>query len=140
MGTVDPMKPDDLLDYALGQLEGPAKDTVETAIADDQRLGLKADRLAQTLGWLLDDGDEIEPPAGLASRTVAFVADRSSKRAAILDYVPARIPFRWADVAVAAGILLAGLLTLLPAMNATRNKVNQAATARLEPGELFDPP
>jgi hypothetical protein len=124
MGTVDPMKPDDLLDYALGQLEGPAKDAVETALADDQRLALKTDRLSQALGWMLDDGDEIEPPAGLASRTVSFVADRASKQV-ILDFVPARVPFRWADVAVAAGILMAGLLTLLPAMNATRNKVNQ---------------
>jgi hypothetical protein len=124
MGTVDPMKPDDLLDYALGQFEGPAKDTVESAIADDPDLSFKADRLALTLGLLLDDGDEIEPPAGLASKTVAFVADRASKRA-ILDFVPARVPFRWADLAVAAGVLMAGLLTLLPAMNATRNKVNQ---------------
>jgi hypothetical protein len=71
MGTVDPMKPDDLLDYALGQFEGPAKDTVESAIADDPDLSFKADRLALTLGLLLDDGDEIEPPAGLASKTVA---------------------------------------------------------------------
>jgi hypothetical protein len=73
---------------------------------------------------MLDDGDPIEPPAGMASRTAAFVIDRTSRRA-ILDFVPARVPFRWADVAVAAGILMAGLLTLLPALNATRSKVNQ---------------
>ncbi len=118
------MNADTLLDYALGQLEGPAKDAVEMALADDQGLAHKADRLSHSLGWMLDDGDDIEPPAGLASKTVAFVADRASKRA-ILDFVPARVPFRWTDLAVAAAILMAGLLTLLPAMNATRNKVNQ---------------
>lgn len=44
----------------------------------------------------------------------------------ILDFVPSRIPFRWTDVAVAAGILLAGVLTLLPAVRQTREKMSQA--------------
>jgi hypothetical protein len=124
MGTVDPMKPDVLLDYALGQLDGPEKDLVEAELARDPAMASEVDRLGLALHLMLDDGQESEPPAALAFRTVAFVADRTSKRA-ILDFVPARVPFRWADVAVAAGILMAGLLTLLPAMNATRNKVNQ---------------
>ena len=118
------MKPDDLLDYALGQLEGPAKEALEAEMANDPILAARVDRLGFTLHRLLDDGGAIEPPVGLASRTTSFVIDRTSKRA-ILDFVPARVPFRWADVAVAAGILMAGLLTLLPALNATRNKVNQ---------------
>jgi hypothetical protein len=124
MGTVDPMKPDDLLDYALGQLDGPAKDEFEADLTRDAALASEVDRLGLALHLMLDDGQEFEPPPGLASRTLAFVAERTSRRA-ILDFVPARVPFRWADVAVAAGILMAGLLTLLPAMNATRNKVNQ---------------
>ena len=118
------MKPDDLLDYALGQLDGPIREEVDRELAGDPTLAARADRLGLALHRLLDDGDAIEPPAGLASRTVAFVADRTAKRA-ILDFVPARVPFRWADVAVAAGVLLAGLLTLLPAMNASRGKSNQ---------------
>jgi hypothetical protein len=121
---VDPMRPDELLDYALGQLEGPASESAEAAIASDPALARRADRLSLALHRLLDDGDLIEPPVGLASRTVSFVADRTSKRA-ILDFVPARVPFRWADVGVAAGVLLAGLLTLLPAVSATRDKMNQ---------------
>jgi len=124
MGTVDPMKPDDLLDYALGQLDDPARDAVEAEFASNPVLAAQADRLELALHQMLDDGETIEPPSGLAFRTISFVADRTSKRA-VLDFVPARVPFRWADVAVAAGILMAGLLTLVPAMNATRNKVNQ---------------
>jgi hypothetical protein len=124
MGTVDPMKPEDLLDYALGQLDGPPREAAEAEFASDPVLASRVDRLGFALHQLLDDGDAIEPPAGLASRTTSFVIDRTARRA-ILDFVPARVPFRWADVAVAAGILMAGLLTLLPALNATRNKVNQ---------------
>jgi hypothetical protein len=124
MGTVDPMKPDDLLDYALGQLEGPASEAAEAALACDPDLASRADRLSLGLQRLLDNDDVIEPPLGLATRTVSFVADRTAKRA-ILDFVPARVPFRWTDVAVAASILLAGVLTLLPAVSATRQKMNQ---------------
>jgi hypothetical protein len=119
------MKPDILLDYALGQLEDPEREAVERELADDPTLASKADRLGQSLHRLLDDGDPISIPHGLSSRTVAFVADRTARRA-IIDFVPARVPFRWADVAVAAGVLLAGLLTLIPAVNATRNQAAQA--------------
>ncbi|WP_435009453.1 hypothetical protein P12x_000705 [Tundrisphaera lichenicola] len=119
------MKPDDLLDYALGQIEGPRRAEIESEIASDPVLALQADRLAKALHRLLDDPEPIEPPEGLASRTIAFVAERRARRA-ILDFVPARVPFRWADVAVAAGILMAGLLTLLPAMKSARDKMSQA--------------
>jgi hypothetical protein len=124
MGTVDPMKPEVLLDYALGQLEGPESEAVEAALACDPDLASRADRLALGLHRLLDDGEEFEPPVGLVDRTVSFVADRTAKRA-ILDFVPARVPFRWTDFAVAASILMAGVLTLLPAVSATREKMNQ---------------
>jgi len=122
---IEAMTPDDLLDYALGQIDGPRRAALEAEIARDPVLARQAERLGQALHQLLDDGDPYEPAAGLTSRTVAFVADRRSKRA-ILDFVPARVPFRWADVAVAAGILMAGLLTLLPAVKSARDKMSQA--------------
>ena len=37
-----------------------------------------------------------------------------------------RLPFRWADFAVAAGIFIAGTLTLLPAIHRSRERMNQA--------------
>jgi hypothetical protein len=125
MGTVDPMTPDILLDYVLNQLDEPDREAAERELADDETLARAADRLGLALHRLLDDGETISLPAGLASRTVTFVADRTARRA-ILDFVPARVPFRWADVAVAAGVLLAGLITLIPAVNAGRNQAAQA--------------
>ena len=119
------MNPDDLLDFSLDLLEGPHRAAAEAAIARDPALGDRADRLGRALRNLLDDGDGPEPPAGLASRTVAFVADRKSRRA-ILDFVPARVPFGWPDVAVAAGVLIAGILTFAPAVKSAREKMSQA--------------
>ena len=126
MEMVDPMKPDDLLDYSLGQLEGQARTLAEADLNHDPDLAARHDRLSLALRQLLDDGDSFEPPAGLANRTVAFVADRKTRRV-ILDLAPRRVPFRWADLAVAAGILVAGLLTLLPAIKSGREQMNQAA-------------
>ena len=40
--------------------------------------------------------------------------------------MPIRLPFRWADFAVAASIFIAGMLTLLPAIQRSRERMNQA--------------
>ncbi len=122
------MKPDDLLDYSLGQLEGHPLAVFEAELIRDPDLAARADRLSSVLRQLLDGGETFDPPPGLAERTSRFVAERKSKRA-ILDFVPRRVPFRWADVAVAAGIMLAGLLTLFPAIKAGREQGNQLACA-----------
>ncbi|HEX8201472.1 MAG TPA: hypothetical protein VF590_13385, partial [Isosphaeraceae bacterium] len=50
-----------------------------------------------------------------------------------LDFVPARVPFRWPDVAVAAGIFLAGVLTLIPAAYRDRLRMGEVnCTANLQ--------
>jgi len=74
---------------------------------------------------LLDDELTIEIPAQLAGRTHAFVAEHGRRRS-LLEYVPMTVPFRWADVAVAASIFLAGLLTLMPAMQRSKERMAQA--------------
>ena len=119
------MKSEQLLDYVLGQLEGPSREEAEAVLAADPALSARVDRLRHAVSLLADDGEGPEPPSGLASRTLSFVSERSHRRA-ILDFVPARVPFRWADLAVAAGIFLAGLLTLLPAVKTGREKMSQA--------------
>ncbi len=39
------MKPEDLLDYALGQLDGPHREAIEAELAIDPALASRADRL-----------------------------------------------------------------------------------------------
>jgi len=123
---VEAMNAQEMLDYALGQLEGPALAQAERRAADDAVLAEQLDRLGRALDHLLDDGDEIEPPSGLARRTVTAVTDHPRRRRSILDFVPVAVPFRWTDIAVAAGIFLAGVLTLLPAVHRSREQMDQA--------------
>ncbi len=71
------------------------------------------DLLSRNLHRLLDDGAAIEPPRGLAQRTIERV-ERRRRWASVRDLAPARPGFRLQDLAVAAGIFVAGLLTLIP--------------------------
>lgn len=128
----DPMNAQEMLDYTLGQLEGSARERAETELSEDPALAERIDRLGRAVHQLLDDGDEIVPPAGLARRTIAFAAEHGQgqrRRRSILDFVPVTVPFRWADVAVAAGIIVASLLTLVPALQRSRDRMNQAGCA-----------
>jgi prepilin-type processing-associated H-X9-DG protein len=119
------MNVQELLDYTLGQLEGPSRERAERELLGDSELAEKVERLSQALYLLLDDGPPADPPADLTSQTVAFVA--ANRRRVLHDYVPMTVPFRWADFAVAAGIFLAGLLTLLPAVQRSKDRMYQAS-------------
>jgi hypothetical protein len=124
----DPMNASDMLDYALGQLVGPARDHAERELAADPAAADIVERLTQSVHRLLDDGATFEPLPGLSRRTLAFVAEYTSapRRRMLLDFVPVTVPFRFADVAVAAGIFIAGLLTLLPAVQKSRERMEMA--------------
>jgi hypothetical protein len=115
-----------VLDYALGQLEGPARLSFEGEISSDPSLKAKCDRLVRAIDQLLDDGQVIEAPADLARRTLKFVDERGRRRRPILDFAPVTVPFRLADVAVAASVLLAGLLTLIPAAQRSKDRMVRA--------------
>jgi len=121
------MNADDLLDLAIGHLDAGRRESTGREVDADPALAERLERLTRRLDTLLDDGgDTIEPPLGLAARTIARVAERRERRP-LLEFAPVRVPFRWADVAVAAGIFVAGLLTLLPAVQRGKDRVNQAA-------------
>jgi len=124
----DPMNAQEMLDYALGQLEDPARQRVDAELKSDPVLAERTERLTRAVAQLVDDGEVIEPPAGLARRTVAHVVEQGRRRS-ILDFVPVTVPFRWADVAVAAGIFAASVLTLVPALQRSKDRVNQAGCA-----------
>jgi hypothetical protein len=115
-----------MLDYSLGLLEdGPHAMVTREAAADPELAG-RLDRLSASLDLLLDDGPGPEPPPGLARQTILRVAERR-RRTNYADVIPMRVPFRWADVAVAASLFLACLLTLVPAVRRSRESWYTAA-------------
>src|SRR5262249_5916573 len=123
--TVDPMNASEMIDYVFGQLDGPAREQVEREASRDSRAAETLERLGRAVHRLVDDGETLEAPPDLARRTVVFVAENRRRRS-ILDFVPVSVPFRWADVAVAAGIFLASVLTLAPALHRSKERMDQA--------------
>jgi hypothetical protein len=120
------MNADHLIDYVLGRLESPEREQLEALLHTDPDVAARVQCLSRAVYLLLDDGDSVSHPAGLAARTIAMVARSRTRPRSILDYVPVRVPFRWADLAVAATIFIASVLTLVPAVQRSRERMNQA--------------
>jgi hypothetical protein len=120
------MTAQDLLDYSLRQLPSEEYDRIERQSASDPLLAERLSKLHHAINALLDDGRDFEPPSDLVARTMRVVATSKSTTQK-LDWIPRRVPFRLADFAVAATVLLAGLLTLTPAVLRMRS---QGITAR----------
>ena len=119
------MNANELLDHALGQTVD--LDHVDKGVAIDSDAARMIEQLSKSIHFLLDDGEGFDPPPGLADRTMRFVSESERQRKTILDFAPSKVPFRWSDVGVAAGIFLAGLLTLLPAVQRSKERVTQAS-------------
>jgi hypothetical protein len=118
------MTPQEIIDYKFGSLDDSRRAQIELEIAAAPHLAEKLYRCHRNIDCLLDDGESYEPPPDLAERTLAFVATARPRRS-IIDLVPVRVPFRLPDVAVAAGIFLAGLVTLLPAVHRSKIQTDQ---------------
>ena len=125
------MNASEMIDLSLGQVDDDRRDRLERGLETDPEAAFRLAQLRSALNAMLDDGDEIEPPADLAARTFQFVAEqkRRRQRSWIHDLRPVSVPFRWADVAMAAGIFLAGLLTLMPAIQRSRAQWQLVACA-----------
>jgi hypothetical protein len=125
-----------LLGYLLGALDEAEHAAVERELAANPQLAEELARLSQNVGrWGLTDEPEIfDAPAGLAGRTCHFVALESRQpeelrgaqraRAAFSlppasDYSESR-RFTWADLLVAAAVLIAGFALLFPALQNSR--------------------
>jgi hypothetical protein len=128
MSTNDqPIAADLLLDGALGQL---SPDEAEALYVRDPRARDRVAELRQSLDTVLDDGDGWDVPAGLFDRVVRAVdGSRVGRAAGVMDFAPSRLPFRLADLAVAALVLGASLLTLAPALQRAHLLQNQMACA-----------
>ena len=59
------MNPDELLEYALGRLEGPGRERLERRIACDPDLAARLARLIRNLRQLLDDGEVASSSPGI---------------------------------------------------------------------------
>jgi len=122
----DAMNAEKMIEIVLCKSEAGQRDADEQALRLDSEQTARLEGLRLVVHRLLDDGAEFEPPPELGRRTVAFVARNRRRPMTLLDHVTTRLPFRWADFAVAAGILLAGTMTLLPAIHRSRERMNQA--------------
>jgi hypothetical protein len=122
----DAMNAEEMIEYVLSKGEGSERDRLDQALLSDPDQMARVERLRLSIHLLLDDGSPYDEPLGLARRTVGFVARNRSRPRTLLEQLPMRVPFRWADVAVAASIFIAGVLTLLPAIQRSRERMNQA--------------
>lgn len=122
------MKAQDLLDYAFHQLDDLGRIEFEREMASDPGLFHRVGRLNESLSRLLDNGEEIEPPAGLAAKTIQTV-ERRKARPHPGDFLPSKSPFRLADFAVAASVFFAATLTLSVPLLRSRAQMDQAACA-----------
>lgn len=125
------MNAEETLDHAFGCLEAHERDEFESRLRTDPGLAERFELLNASIHRLLDDGTAHDPPAGLAERTAAFVAQAKTRtfRHPFQDQPTGRPPFRWADVAVAASIFFVGVLTILPLLQYARDRRNHLACA-----------
>ena len=121
------MNADQMIDYALGQVDVTERIRMERALEDDPELAARAEKLSRAIQFLVDDGDSYDPPRALVSRTLGLVAQARSRGQGqpLFELVPRRVAFHWADFAVAASIFIAGMLTLVPAIQRSRDRMNQ---------------
>ncbi|QDV33393.1 hypothetical protein [Tautonia plasticadhaerens] len=112
-----------LFDEAFGQLGPEQIELLDRASAADPALASRRDRLHRALDLLLDS-DEPEPPPGLADRTFDRIA-RHAEEPRILEFAPNRPRYRWADVGVAAAVMLIGLMSLVPAVRDQSRQAGQ---------------
>jgi hypothetical protein len=122
----DAMNAEEMIEYVLSNKEGSERDQVDRVLLSDPDQMARVERLRSSIHLLLDDGSPFDEPADLARRTIVFVARNRSRPRTFLEQMPMRVPFRWADFAVAASIFIAGVLTLIPAIQRSRERMNQA--------------
>jgi hypothetical protein len=122
----DAMNAEKMIEHALCKMELADSERADRELGLDPEQRARLECLRRAVHRLVDDGPDLEPPPELAWRTVSFVARNRRRPMSLLDQVATRLPFRWADFAVAAGIFIAGTMTLLPAIHRSRERMNQA--------------
>ena len=134
----------ELLGYLLGALDKEEHAQVESTLAQDRALQSDAELLRKGLAPLEADREHFEPSADLWRRTVEFVMLRAGLHggpgAADADVVVRPAPVwtdgpaptrRWrlVDISVAAGILVAAMSVVVPAVIQSRANAQRMACA-----------
>ena len=122
----DAMNAEKMIETVLCRAEASEREPDDPALHLDPKQAARLECLRRAVDRLLDDGAEFEHPPELGRRTLAFVAMNRRRPVSLLEQVATRLPFRWADFAVAAAIFIAGTITLLPAIHRSRERMNQA--------------
>lgn len=125
---------ENLIGYLLHALDSDEEQQVETYLREHPEAEARLNRLRQALAPLASDEGEIEPPPGLAVRTIGRVAEyrcrplpRAPEESIIRTFPQTRSWWRRADVAVAASILLCAALITFPALNTIRMRHDRLA-------------
>lgn len=108
-----------LLGYLLGALEPHETEQLEGSLAQNDQLRRELDSLRLCLQPLSADQGHLDPPDGLAARTLRYVVSCSASPAVRTPPAPVR-GWRAADLLVAACVLVAGTLVFFPAMSYSR--------------------
>ena len=130
---------EELVGYLLGALDDTERAEVEEHLQNDEALRGDLEALRCCCAVLQEDRAEFDPPAQLAEQTCCMISDQAATPAAVSQSAVASslpvdsayaafteqtvIPharWRMVDVAVAAGILVAASLLILPAVNHSR--------------------
>ena len=137
----DENHPHDLIGMALGLLDEPppVRLFAETAPEDEisEETLARVALLRQSLDLLLDDGlddddSELAPPSDLKERALARVQAYKAEGARNHEPLILHSRWRWADVAVAASVLFAMFLGVVPALQRSQfAQANLACTANL---------
>lgn len=113
-----------LLGYLVGALEENEVAEIRAALANDADLRAELDELRMQVGLLEADSEPYEPPASLASRTCAMVAEHAERMQPSVNREAATLATsgRWssADWVVAAGICIAASLLFVTSVANSR--------------------
>ena len=123
----DPVQ-EQLLGHLLGAIEQSEEAQLSARLQSDPELRRELSRVRKRLELLESGRYEFAPPTGLAERTCRVVAARAASLA--VAHRGAMSPaaaqpssagrFRWIDLAMAAGILVAASLLTVPAIQSSR--------------------
>ncbi|MGE0605613.1 MAG: hypothetical protein AB7O62_00705 [Pirellulales bacterium] len=121
-----------LLGYLLGALEPDEHEAVELALSRDEQARHQLQLLRRGLEPLRFDADDYDPPAGLALKTCQKVRQHREQAAEKPTLAPVgespvgRSSWSLADMAMAAGIVIAASLLFMPAISHSRQQARMA--------------